>query len=493
MISRREFGRAGAAALGLALTPALARTASSSSFASPELHFLRRVGWGVRAGDMATLTRVGWPAYLETQLEPGTLPDPALDAFTAENQVLLADWPALQRAADDDYGSLLERALWARLYRAAWSERGLFERIVEMWTDHFNIPIPDLLPDKIVDDREVIRKHALGRFGDLLLASAMSPAMLKYLDNASSSREYPNENYARELLELHTLSVDGGYTERDVKEVARALTGWSLHDGFPGRFYFDAGKHDDGEKVVLGRTLPAGRGIEDGLEVLDLLAHHPATARFIALKLGRIFVQDEPPERFIKSTAEVFTQTGGELKAVVRHVFHTPEFWASAGKKYRRPLEQLVASLRALGPTLTVSPKGRGHFIWLLETLGHKPYHWFPPNGYPQTTDAWLAAGSLLERWNLAMTLPYASEGWLEGVTLDLSKVVPKGETVGAWVQESAVNLTGTPLADAQLAALVTFVADTPDPDYPLTEELYRDKRAALAGLLLASPGFSWG
>ena len=492
MISRRElFGRAGAAALGFALTPALAQAADSAASVSPELHFLRRVGWGVRAGDLEALRRVGWEVYLETQLEPDTLPDPAVDAFLAQNQVLLADWQTLQSAADDDYGSLMERALWARLYRAAWSERGLYERLVELWTDHFNVPIPDLLPDKIIDDREVSRKHALGRFGDLLYASATSPAMLKYLDNASSHKDYPNENYARELLELHTLGV-GHYSEHDVKEVARALTGWSLHSGFPGRFYFDVGKHDDGEKVVLGRTLPAGRGIEDGLEVLDLLAHHPATARFIALKLGRMFVQDSPPKSFVASTAEVFTRTDGDLKEVVRHVFSTPEFWASAGQKYRRPLEQLVAGLRALQPELRVSPEGRKHFIWMLETLGHKPYHWFPPDGYPQTTGAWLSSGGLLGRWNMAMTLPYASEGWLEGVTLDLDAVVPKAETVGAWVRESAVNLTGGALPDAQLAALVAFVADTSDPEYPLTEETYRDKRAALAGLLLASPEFGW-
>ncbi len=315
--------------------------------------------------------------------------------------------------------------------------------------------------------------------------------MLLYLDNASSNKEYPNENYARELLELHTLGVDGGYTERDVKEVARAFTGWSLNDSFPGRFYFDANKHDD-EKEVLGRTLPAGRGIEDGLEVLDLLAHHPATARFIALKLGRMFVEDTPPESFIGSTANAFTDSDGELLAVVRHVFHTPEFWASAGRKYRRPLEQLVASLRALYPALKVSAKGRGELIWRLETQGHRPYHWFPPNGYPQTTEAWLSSGGLLRRWNLAMRLPYASEGWIEGVTLDLGALLPQAETVGVWVDRSALRLTGTKLEPVQREALVAFVADTSDPDYPLTEERYTDKRAALAGLLLASPGFQW-
>ena len=459
---------------------------------SPDLHLLRRTGWGVRAGDVEALQRVGFEAYLAAQLEPQALPDPLIDTFMAQNRVLRADLATLREAADRDYGRLMEQTLWARLYRAAYSERGLYERMVEFWTDHLNVPIPDLLVDKIIDDREVVRKHALGRFSDLLYASATSPAMLVYLDNASSRKESPNENYARELLELHTLGVDGGYTERDVKEVARAFTGWGLHEGVPGRFYFSPDEHDTGEKRVLGRTLPAGRGIEDGLEVLDLLAHHPSTARHLAFKLGRFFVEDRPPESFVASTAAVFSGSGGDLKAVLRHVFSTPEFWASAGKKYRRPLEQLVANLRALAPALTVSAAGRQHFVWALEPLGHQPYGWFPPDGYPNTAAAWRSAGGLLGRWNLAMVLPYASEDWLEGVTLDLEALLPQADTVGAWVERCALRLTGETLEPEAHAALTEFVAGTADPDVPLTPELRADKRAALAGLLLASPQFSW-
>ncbi len=157
MISRRElFRRAGVTALGVTLTPALVEAAKGTARAvSPALHFLRRVGWGVRAGELDALTHVGWEACLEAQLGYDTLSDPITDAFLANNKVPLGDVETLRRAADDDYGKLMERALWARIYRAAWSERGLFERMVELWTDHFNIPIPDLLADKIIDDRDV--------------------------------------------------------------------------------------------------------------------------------------------------------------------------------------------------------------------------------------------------------------------------------------------------------------------------------------------------
>lgn len=450
------------------------------------------MSWGLRPGDREQLAELGVEGYLERQLTYDTLPDPEIDTFMAKNQALQADVVKLRELSDADYSRLMEQIVWARLYRAATSERQLFEKMVELWTDHFNVPIPDLLPDKIIDDREVVRQHALGKFSDLLRASAMSPAMLEFLNNSSSNKDYPNENYGRELLELHTLGVDGGYSERDVKEVARAFTGWTLHEGYPGRFYFRPEWHDDSEKVVLGRTLPAGRGIEDGLEVLDLLAHHPSTARFIALKLGRTFVQDDPPESFIASTAKVFLDSDGDLKTTVRHVFGTDAFWASSGKKFRRPLEQVVAMMRALQPALSVTPAGREHFIWALETMGHKPFHWFPPNGYPNVAPAWISTSGLLNRWNFAMVLPYASEDWFDGVTLALDDYLPQAETVGAWLEDSSQMLRGITLGDAERDALTTFVADTTDPDYPVTAELRADKRAAVTGLLLASARFQW-
>jgi len=495
-LSRRELLRRGrATALLTAVSPTLMQAAAREPNADAvprHVHFLRRVSWGLRAGDVARLGAVGYEAYLEAQLHPATLPDPAVDALMAKNRVFSGDLNSLRHAADADYGGLLERALWLRLYRAVWSERQLYEKMVEFWTDHFNVPIPDLLVDKIIDDRDVVRVHALGRFDDLLRASAMSPAMLSYLDNASSAKEYPNENYARELLELHTLGVDGGYSERDVREVARAFTGWTLHEGYPGRFYFDPERHDTDEKHLLGRTLPAGRGIEDGLEVLDLLAHHPATARFIAFKLGRMFVQDDPPESFIASTAQVFNDSGGDIKTTLKHLFNTDTFWASAGRKYRRPMEHMAAMMRALYPALDVRAEGRGHFIWALEGLGHQPYSWFPPDGCPNTAAAWISTSGLLNRWNLAMLLPYASENWLEGVSLALDDHIPQAATVGAWLGHTSEQLRGLPLRGAERDALVQFVAGTTDPDYPLTPELRADKLAAVAGLFFASPQFGW-
>lgn len=272
-----------------------------------------------------------------------------------------------------------------------------------------NVPIPDLLIDEIIDDRDVIRKHALSRFSDLLYASATSPAMLQL----PRQREQPQEIPERELRPRTPGAAHarrrGGYTGQEVK-VARALTGWGLHEGVPGRFYFNPEEHDTGEKQVLGRTLPAGRGLEDGLEVLDLLAHHPSTARQLAFNLV---------VRGGRTAGELCLEHGGVHGGRRRYEgcpaarLLTPEFWDSAGLKYRRPLEQLVADLRALAPALTVSAAERQHFVWALEPLGHQPYGWFPPDGFPNTAAAWRSAGGLLGRWNLAMVCRMRVEtGW---------------------------------------------------------------------------------
>jgi hypothetical protein len=195
---------------------------------SAHVHLVNRLTYGARPVDLERVRTLGEAGYLEWQLAPESIPDADVDAFLGRHPVLLADVAGIRRALDDDYGDVVKQVLWAKLYRAVASERQLYEKMVEFWTDHFNVPGPDRVPEKLLDDREVARAHALGRFRDLLLASARSPAMLQYLNNASSHRDHPNQNYARELLELHTLGVDGGYTERDVAEVARCFTGWTL-------------------------------------------------------------------------------------------------------------------------------------------------------------------------------------------------------------------------------------------------------------------------
>ncbi len=256
-----------------------------------ERRLVRRATMGATVSDLERLSELGYDGWLAEQLDYESLDDAGLesvlgDAFPTIN---LSSQQILERYVGDP-GTPIFHLINARLYRAIYSRRQLFERMVTFWSDHFHTA---LFSDagyllKPVDQREVIRRHALGSFRELLHASARSPAMLVYLTNDSNVKGHPNENYARELMELHTMGADQGYTQRDVIEVARCFTGWTLRgpgSGQFGEFFFDAASHDDGEKTVLGQVIPAGGGIEDGERVLDILAGHFRTSRFIAEKL----------------------------------------------------------------------------------------------------------------------------------------------------------------------------------------------------------------
>lgn len=461
---------------------------TSSLTVSPELHLVNRLTWGARPADLARVRELGEAGYVEWQLAYEAIADPRVEAFLDEHPVLLEDARGVQRALDVDFGDVARQVLWGRLFRAVVSERQLYEKMVEFWTDHFNVPIPDLIPEKVVDDREVARAHALGHFRDLLLASARSPAMLRYLNNASSHKDHPNQNYARELLELHTLGVDGGYTQQDVVEVARCFTGWTLEGGWRGAMVFDRPMHDEGEKVVLGHRIAAGRGIEDGLQVLDILATHPSTARFVARKLCRRFVADDPPPGVVDEVSAAFRASDGDLRATLRALFGSDGFRAARATKFRRPFEAVAAMLRALDPAVEV------HDYWAinytLERMGHLPYHWFPPNGYPDRAEDWLNVNGLLHRWNAAMVLAHASQGWTDGaITLDLDGVVPKAPTVGALVDAAWLRLLGDPIDDATRATLIAAVGAA-GPGGRVTDEARRKRLPALVGLILASPAF---
>jgi len=461
---------------------------TSSPTVSPELHLVNRLTWGARPADLARVRELGEAGYVEWQLAFEAIEDPLVDAFLAQHPVLLEDARGVQRALDDDYGDVVRQVLWGRLFRAVASERQLYEKMVEFWTDHFNVPLPDFVAEKVVDDREVARAHALGHFRDLLLASARSPAMLRYLNNASSHKDHPNQNYARELLELHTLGVDGGYTQQDVVDVARCFTGWTLEQGWRGAMVFDRHRHDEGEKVVLGQRIAAGRGIEDGLQVLDILATHPSTAHFVASKLCRRFVADEPPGEVVADVAAAFGASDGDLRATLRTLFASEGFRAARATKLRRPFEAVAAMLRALDPAVAV------HDFWLinytLERMGHLPYHWFPPDGYPDRAEDWLNVNGLLHRWNAAMVLAHTSQGWTDGaITLDLDRVVPKAPTVGALVDAAWLRLLGDPIDDATRATLIAAVGAS-GPAARVTPDDRRDRLPALVGLILASPAF---
>jgi uncharacterized protein (DUF1800 family) len=495
-ISRRGFLKRGgmaAAAMGVggfSFTGWAGAKPAYAAEANPMLHVLNRLTWGIRPQDVLKINELGIEGYIDWQLAAEQIEDPLIDEFLIDEPVLSMEADDVEAEADDDYGRVYTSALWGRLYRAIYSERQLHERMVEFWTDHFNIPIPDLLAPKIIDDRTVIRKHALGNFRDLLFSSARSVAMLYYLDQAVSSKEHPNENYAREVMELHTLGVDSGYTETDIVELARALTGWQVNESLAGGFYFNSDAHDYEAKTILGRTFPAGRGAEEGLEVLDFLAMQPATAKHLSFKLCRHFVSDTPPQSLVESAAAVYLSSGGEIKPVLRHIFTAPEFYAATWQKFRRPMEALVAMLRVMSSGLRLN--NPDPIIWALEPMGHVPYHWFPPNGYPDVAEAWMNANGLLHRWNMAMLLPLADDGYIDGVRLNLNRVVPQVATVGELVDTATALVLSANIPDADRAQLVTFMTANGNEAEPLSKSMRDVKLPSLIGLLMASPYFQW-
>ncbi len=351
----------------------------------------------------------------------------------------------------------------ARILRAVYSERQLQEVLVDFWTNHFNV-FAGKGADRwllISYDRDTIRPHTLGKFSDLLRATAESPAMLFYLDNFQSvspnaqvqqrplqqmrprnlilmsnnpAQQQPqqqqrrgiNENYARELMELHTLGVDGGYTQKDVQEVARCFTGWTIFAPRgagaaaaqiaggggrriemlrenAGKFYFNERVHDDGEKIVLGQKIPSGGGVKDGLMVLDILAHHPATAKFIATKLVRRFVSDNPPQSLVDRVAQTYMKTDGDIREMLHTIFRSPEFNSTEAyrAKIKRPLELAISAVRTLGADTNGGP---GLNQWIAR-MGEPLYGFQTPNGYSDMAEDWVNTGALLERMNFALAL----------------------------------------------------------------------------------------
>jgi uncharacterized protein (DUF1800 family) len=392
-------------------------TPSASANLDPVAHALNRLTFGAGPGDYARVAVLGVDAFLEEQLAPEKINDRLCDRAIARFGEVW--WEPVGEAYEEDDEALTPVLRRVALLRATYSQRQLFEVMCEFWSDHFNIDPGkgDARYTKIADDQEVIRRHALGNFRDMLRASALSPAMLWYLDGRANVKrspdEKPNENYARELMELHTLGVHGGYTQQDVMEVARCLTGWTIlakkNDGFSGKLlspFKDRGKvvfrqdaHDHGAKSVLGHEIPAGLGEGDLDRVIDIVAVHPSTARFVATKLCARFIADEPPAIAVESTARAFTDSRGDIKTTLRALFTTPEFRDSAGTKLKRPFHFVVSALRATNAELSDEKRT----LSFLDKMGHTPFRYPTPDGYPQESSHWLA--TLLWRWKFAVAL----------------------------------------------------------------------------------------
>jgi len=482
------------------------------------LQLLNRITFGPRPGDVERVRQMGIGAFLEQQLRSESLNDAAAEAkvaslptlsmsskVLAQNiQEMMAERRAKQADASgapshsspagqirpnsvemtqgevqggsQDKGEMLgsRRAVaelaQEQLLRAVYSDRQLQEVMVQFWMNHFNI-----FADKGADrwmitsfERDTIRPRALGKFEDLLVATAESPAMLFYLDNwlsakpgyagnegqlthpwrflgagaagslaqsqraagnsplAAPTKAKPtannhglNENYARELMELHTLGVDGGYTQKDVIEVARCFTGWTINRPRQGgEFLFNSRMHDTGTKVVLGHKIRAGNGIEDGLAALQILAHHPSTAHFIALKLCRRFLADDPPASVVGSASRAFLKSDGDLRVVLKTILNSLEFYSDAAyrAKVKSPLELVASSMRALGADTDVGYP----LIQMVARMGQPMFEYQAPTGFPDRAATWINSGTLLARMNFAFA--FTSDRF-PGTKLDWARV----------------------------------------------------------------------
>jgi uncharacterized protein (DUF1800 family) len=529
-------GCSGAAAGGA--SPAVAESSRAPSAPSEGdrqiIHALNRLTYGARPGDLERVRAIGLSAWIDRQLRPQTIDDSAAERALAELTTLHMPIADLLRAYPRPDPRLREkiasgemtrqemRELYpmekrpfriaaelqaAKVIRAVTSERQLEEVMVDFWFNHFNVFAGkgELRWYVSAYEREAIRPHALGKFPDLVRATARHPAMLYYLDNWISTRSdfvVPvgpnrgrkaglNENYARELMELHTLGVDGGYTQKDVTEVARAFTGWTIdRPQTSGRFVFRPMMHDTGGKLVVGHRIPAGGGQGDGERVIEILTRHPSTARFIATKLVRRFVADTPPPALVGRVATTYSSTDGDIPAMLRVIFASPEFDGSDvyRAKIKKPFEFVTSAVRVLGGS--VDAQGAAALARVSAEIGEPLYLAQPPTGYADRAEVWVNAGALLARMNFALAL---TSGRYPRVTIELPALVAGADPrspaevldrlLATIVADQAGPATRAVLA-AQLGAPQITRLSTDDRGPASTDV------AKLAALVIGSPEF---
>jgi uncharacterized protein (DUF1800 family) len=521
------------------------------------LHALNRLAFGPRPGDVDAVMKDGVDTWIEQQLHPEAIPDRAIEAriaglptMTLSNAqivrtyyepVLMARKKANAEARNGDVDKqdirrelirdiplnqrpqvVMNDLVAQRILRAAESDRQLNEVMVDFWMNHFNV-----FAGKGIDrflltsyERDVIRPHIWGRFEDLLMATAKSPAMLFYLDNARSiaapenrpvmaQRAFGgrfggrammrplqlqgrqgglNENYAREIMELHTLGVDAGYTQKDVTELARILTGWTIttrRDGGEGAaFIFRPMLHDAGAKYCLGIRFGPGGGIDEGERMIHVLAHHPATAHRIAYKLCQRLVADEPPPALVDRVAKKFMATDGDLRQTVKAVIQSPEFWdpSTYRGKVKSPFEYAISAVRAVNAQITdATPIARA-----LQQIGEPLYGSQPPTGYSDKADVWINTGALMNRLNFALAL---AANKLPGVHGNVVALIPAGQAADAShsVEALAMALTGGNLTEETRSTIKSRIVER---KAPAEDPWDNTQLPTVAGLILGSPEF---
>jgi uncharacterized protein (DUF1800 family) len=484
----------------------LSQTAAAAPLAPEQqaVHVLNRLAFGPRPGDVERVTKMGVQNWVDQQLHPESIPMPAeldqrlrsLDTANRSAGDSLAEFVELRRQVrDEDEGAMQQRrfaqarvareAAEARLLRAVDSPRQLEEVMVDFWYNHFNVFSGKGVDRALITsyERDAIRPYALGNFRDLLGATAKHPAMLFYLDNVVSSAPDPsgkgkrglNENYARELMELHTLGVDGGYTQKDVTELARMLTGWTFEQRRLVRanetFRFEPARHDRGVKTWLGHEIPPA-GQREGEYALDVLASHPATAHHISWQLAQYFVSDDPPPALVERMSKTWLTTNGDIRAVLKTLFTSPEFMSTeaAGAKFKTPYQFVVSAVRASAEKVA----NVGPLVNTMAQLGMPLYGCQTPDGYKNTQDAWLNPDALTRRIAFATALAGGR------LPLSTAPVMPRA------MQRPMQNLAGSdammPGAMQPSSPMMAAPAPTPAPA-PMPLDAVR-LEATLAGAI---------
>ena len=495
-LSRRGLLGLGAGVLGagaLGAAGVAAAPVAEAATGDGVLHLVRRTTYGATPELLRAVRKAGAKAWLEHQLRPARVSDTAMTA-------LLRRWPTLTMSPQQLTGRI-GKFKWdgmfdlvdAHIARACWSNRQLLEVMVDFWSNHLNVTCPssDVWATRHLYDARVIRPHALGRFSDMLAAAARHPAMLTYLDNASSDKQHPNENYARELLELHTVGIGAGYTEAMVQSAARLLTGLSIDDDTQ-TYLYDTSKHATGPVKVLGFADPnrSTYGEKVALRYLSYLAHHPATARHIARKLAVRFVSDAPPSALVSHLATVYLRSGTDVRPVLRALFASKAFRASSGDKVKRPFEDMVSTVRALGIRPPASgTDGVRNLQWMANDLGHAPLGWHPPDGYPDVAASWQSAGGTLGRWNAHLSL---AAGWwpsdLRHPPLQYRLTPSKPRTHGALVDAAAAGLALPRPTSAVRDAVCAFLGRSAGAPLAAGDEALGWRLPYVHALLLDSP-----
>ncbi len=555
--------------IALALLTGITTSDSKLNDRQRALHALNRLAFGPRPGEVDAVMKDGVDRWIERQLHPEGIPDRAVEAriaalptMTLSNAQIVKTYyePVLMARkkanAEGKSGDLekeevrrelmrdipmnqrpqvvMNELVAQRILRAAESDRQLNEVMVDFWMNHFNIFSGKGLDRFLLTsyERDVIRPHIWGRFEDLLMATAKSPAMLFYLDNARSMAAPENrpvmqqrgfggrfgfgrrammqraqfqgkegglnENYAREIMELHTLGVDAGYTQKDVTELARVLTGWSISrerdgSGEGAAFVFRPQMHDAGAKIVLGIRFAPGGGIEEGERMIHVLAHQPATAHRIALKLCQRLVADEPPPALVDRVAKKFLMTDGDLRQTVRAVIESPEFWdpASYRAKVKSPFEYTISAVRAVNAQITdPAPIARA-----LQQIGEPLYGAQPPTGYSDKADVWINTGALMNRLNFALSLASNKLPGVHGDVVALMQaLIPAGQAADAShsVEALALALTGGNLTQETRNTIKSRIVESRivDRKVPSVDPWDNTQLPTVAGLILGSPEF---